>query len=295
MSKEIINTKFGIARLDKKKGYYKVDGKLLHRLIYENYHKVTLLSTTDIHHIDENRTNNEISNLLAISHGNHRKLHGVSEETRQKLRESNSGENNPFYGKKHSKEAKQKMRETKLGRKVPLETRINRGKTVTSTGILYVRKQYGSHLTQGFTWVYDDKKKVLTSIDLLKLKDRIRFNNLQWIVLDENKARDCFIENKENRIKYPSKKIVSEETKEKLRQINLGKTHSKDTKLKMSKSRGTSGVYYVSKENDKRYSQGFRWKYTYTGEDGKTHKLCSVDIEKLKKKVLDKCLEWIEY
>jgi len=39
-----------------------------------------------------------------------------SEETRQKISASNSGENNGFYGKKHSKETKQKMSESRKRR-----------------------------------------------------------------------------------------------------------------------------------------------------------------------------------
>ena len=125
MSKERLNTKFGIAKYDKSKGYYKIssskegnNSKLLHRLIYEDYHKVTLLSTTDIHHIDGDKLNNDISNLKAMTHGDHRRLHKVSDETRQLLREAHLGENNHFYGKKHSDESKEKMREAKLGKRI---------------------------------------------------------------------------------------------------------------------------------------------------------------------------------
>lgn len=295
MSKETLHTKFGIARLDKKKGYYKVHQKLLHRLIYEDYHKVTLLSTTDIHHIDGNKTNNDISNLQALTHGQHSRLHELSEESIAKIRQATSGKNNPFYGKKHTDESKQKMREAKLGKPHSFKHRKNSAKTRSSTGIMYVRKQWSNKLKQRFSWVYDNKNVLLSSVDLVELKDRVESNNLEWIILDEGKAKDSFDENKDIRTKYPHKWMVSEETKEHLRQINLGKKHSEDTKRKMSKLRNTAGVYHVSKENDKRYSQGFRWKYSYIDKNGKEKKISSTDINKLKKKVIEKGLEWIEY
>ena len=40
-----------------------------------------------------------------------------SEERKQKIRERMLGINNPFYGKKHTKESIRKMRELKLGEK----------------------------------------------------------------------------------------------------------------------------------------------------------------------------------
>ena len=41
----------------------------------------------------------------------------VHEETRMKMREANKGENNPFYGKKHTEDTLKKMREARLGKK----------------------------------------------------------------------------------------------------------------------------------------------------------------------------------
>lgn len=45
-------------------------------------------------------------------------------ETIAKMSQAHKGENNHFYGKKHTDEAKQKMREAKLGRKLSYETRM---------------------------------------------------------------------------------------------------------------------------------------------------------------------------
>jgi group I intron endonuclease len=43
-----------------------------------------------------------------------------AEETKQKMSEINSGENNPFYGKNHSEECRQKISESLTGEKHPL-------------------------------------------------------------------------------------------------------------------------------------------------------------------------------
>lgn len=43
----------------------------LHRLVYERYYNCILLSYTDIHHKDDNRLNNDISNLQPCYRGQH--------------------------------------------------------------------------------------------------------------------------------------------------------------------------------------------------------------------------------
>ena len=59
-----------------------------------------------------------------ISEANHgRKL---SEELREQIRERTSGENNPFYGKRHTKEAKEKIRQKAIGRKDSDEVKLKK-------------------------------------------------------------------------------------------------------------------------------------------------------------------------
>ena len=57
----------------------------------------------------------------------------ISEETREKLKKANkrrkifpdmSGENNPMYGKHHSKETREKIKQSRLGQKPSEETRL---------------------------------------------------------------------------------------------------------------------------------------------------------------------------
>lgn len=78
-----LHTKWGTAKINRY-GYYRITSgvegnnmKFLHRLIYEEYHKCTLLPQGQIHHIDNNRTNNCILNLELVSAENHLTQHNL--------------------------------------------------------------------------------------------------------------------------------------------------------------------------------------------------------------------------
>lgn len=97
-----ITTKFG-------KAYYngrnyiiqnknsKYHHKQLHRLIYEDYHKITLLPQAHIHHIDNNPLNNSIDNLIILSHSNHSKLHGEQMSLNTKLKVSKARNTSGYF------------------------------------------------------------------------------------------------------------------------------------------------------------------------------------------------------
>ena len=74
----------------------------------------------DIHHIDENKMNNSLSNLVYLTHSEHAKIHSetrvFSEEHKRKLSEAKSGEKNPMYGKHFSNEHKRKLSASLKGR-----------------------------------------------------------------------------------------------------------------------------------------------------------------------------------
>lgn len=83
-----INTKWGKARFDRE--YYKVGKKAVHRLIYEDYHNCKLSPQTHIHHLDGNKLNNSIENLVAVTPQEHRKLH-------KELNKSKNNKNERIY------------------------------------------------------------------------------------------------------------------------------------------------------------------------------------------------------
>ena len=67
----------------------------------------------DIHHIDENKMNNSLSNLVYLTHSEHSKIHKKgkhhSEETKLKIGEASKG-------RRHSEETKRKISEASKGK-----------------------------------------------------------------------------------------------------------------------------------------------------------------------------------
>ena len=72
----------------------------------------------DIHHIDENKMNNSLSNLVYLTHSEHAKIHNkigkkLSEETKRKI-------STAAKGRIFSEDTKRKMSEARKGKKHPL-------------------------------------------------------------------------------------------------------------------------------------------------------------------------------
>ena len=170
MKDKQIETKFGRASLNRD-GYYIIKrgdkqyrGKLLHRLIFEDFYGITLdekyPNGVHIHHIDEDRVNNEITNLIALSPSEHQRLH-------------QKGENNHRYGKCCSEDLRKKI-----------------SKVRTGTGFFRVYKKKNKIYSQGFQWTYhyykDGAKRQthITSVDLLNLKRKVLEKGLDWFIID---------------------------------------------------------------------------------------------------------------
>lgn len=173
-----IKTRFGKAKIYHD-GYYRITSrkegnhnKQLHRVIYEDYHKCTILPNGVIHHKDKNRTNNNIDNLELMDSFEHLSLHHTDENY------GLVGENHPNYGKNHSDKSMVQM-----------------SKTRTATGYYRVSKDKKHDVNQGFVWKYqyyiDGKRKSIVSVNLKDLKDKVVSKGLDWIVLDEDKAKEC--------------------------------------------------------------------------------------------------------
>ena len=167
-----IKTKFGNA-VKNKRGYYQITshkegnhGKLLHRLIYEDYYGVTLLPGTVIHHKDKNTSNNCILNLEAMSTIDHNQTHHLgakrSKETCKRISDANKNNN------KQSNEIKLKI-----------------SKSNNTSGYFRVSKYKNKAIKQGYTWAYryyeDGDRKLITCIHLDKLKEKVLAKGLPWI------------------------------------------------------------------------------------------------------------------
>lgn len=188
----IIQTKYGNARLNDW-GYYTIttrkEGnhhKLLHRVIFEDFYNIKLDEEfpegIHIHHIDGNKTNNEIWNLEPIPESEHMSLH-------------NSKEKHHFWGKSRSDEIKEKIRKTMTGMKNSDKQNKKISQASNTTGFYRVIKRINKKYKQGFLWTYvyyeEGKKRqtFISSVDLLKLKQKVIKKGLEWVVIDEEKAK----------------------------------------------------------------------------------------------------------
>lgn len=90
----------------------------------------------DVHHLDENKLNNSLSNLVYLTREEHARIHHegkkFSEETKAKISAANKG-NSWNKGKHHSEETKAKMSATMKGKQKSEETKAklsvaNKGK-----------------------------------------------------------------------------------------------------------------------------------------------------------------------
>ena len=67
--------------------YFQHKGKRLHRAVWE-YHNGSIPVGYHVHHIDENRSNNDISNLSLVLGSEHLRNHMLEDVRREKSRES---------------------------------------------------------------------------------------------------------------------------------------------------------------------------------------------------------------
>lgn len=146
-----IDTKWG--RAYEQGNYYYIGdrlsqyrGRYLHRLIYEDAHKVTLLGNAHIHHIDGNSLNNDLDNLQLISANEHSKIHGkVNQE---------------------------------------LEKQIEISKRRNTSGYFRVCKLKDKKYPKNDLWRYlymeDGKQKAITGKTIKQLEKRVKAKGLHW-------------------------------------------------------------------------------------------------------------------
>lgn len=121
----------------------------------------------------------------------------LSKPHREKLSKAKSGENNPMYGKHHSEESRRKISENHAdvsgennhwyGKTFSDEMCKNMSKSKNTSGYfrVYKRKEKGDKPDR---WVYryiDDngKRKSISSIDIVKLEEKVKSKGLEWFKL----------------------------------------------------------------------------------------------------------------
>lgn len=79
------------------------------------------------------------------------------------------------------------------------EQRLKMSRATTTTGIYGVSKRNRPDLQQGFIYVYKTQACTITSVDLLRLQQKIQNKGLDWIIIDNDKAQATYEENKQLR------------------------------------------------------------------------------------------------
>ena len=188
MDQNLLNDDYENYRINKE-GYYIINqkkrennGKLLHRLFWENYYKKSIPKGYDIHHINGNKLNNNINNLQCVKHEIHTKYHTKNHwKNKEYLKKQYEIHHDIDYVLNQSKKS---------------ETFWKKSKQRTSSGIRYVTKQKSDN-KQGFLYVYcygqgKFKDKVrFYSKNKKKLENKAKYLNLPWIVLDSSKW-ECY-------------------------------------------------------------------------------------------------------
>lgn len=149
---------------------------------------------------------------------------------------------------------------------------------------LIYEETYGT-IPEGYIIHHKDNNPPNNHLNNLVMVSRAEHNKIHKIGTTHSKKTKEKISKSLKGVKHTPERI------EKNRQAQLGKTLSEEHKLHISTSNNTSGYYRVSKAKNKNYKQGFYWVYSYY-KNHKLVKISSVDITKLKKKVIEKGLPW---
>ncbi len=178
---EVIQTKYGLALLDHE-GYYviyskaKMWGERLHRLIARDYFGDWINDPNDyfeIHHLDGDKTNNCVLNLIPLKKEDH-------------MREHMKG-NNYRKGIPHSDEIKKKISAKLTGRVHAMETLVKMSKHQNTTGYFRVSKKKSKDVKTGYRYDYsyyeNNKRKHITSVDMKKLEQKVKQKGLKWFKL----------------------------------------------------------------------------------------------------------------
>ena len=120
----------------------------------------------DIHHLDENKMNNSLSNLVYLSKSEHMKIHSEnrSEEYRRKLGAAAKG-NKSMSGKHHTEAAKQKMSEKLKGRSFSEETRRKMSAAAKGKTLSEATKQKLSDSSKDRIWINNGMINKFVKID----------------------------------------------------------------------------------------------------------------------------------
>ena len=190
-----VQTKFGTATICND-GYYRIssrkegnNGKKLSRLVFEDFYNIELPTNVQIHHVDGNKTNDNIWNLIPLSANEHTTLHNIQEP--------------------HSE-----------------TTKLNISKSKTTSGFFRVSKQPFKESVMGYRWEYrvmiNGNTIALVSARLVDLKEKVLANGFDWFVTDEVLAEKTRNDAKDYYKKAKNKTGIYRVSKHKNKSTNQG-------------------------------------------------------------------------
>lgn len=220
------------------------------------------LNELEKYYIDKFDTFNNRNNGYNLQSGGD--YNEPSVETRKKISEKLTGKGHQFYGK-----------HLKTNHKLKISSNM------TNTGFFRVSKHKDDTCLKGFRYIYryyrDGKRKELSSVDIVKLKEKVIKNGLEWFIVEENKAEVTLNESNEK----AEKRFIH---------------HTNQSKEKISATMNSTGYFRVTKVKSKISKQGFSYAYQYYDEEQNKRKMIrAADLDKLKEKVIAKGLIWKKF
>lgn len=158
-----------------------------------------------------------------------------------------------------------------------IETKWGSAKIVGGYYVITTRKE-GNHGKALHRLVFEDFYNIELPPDIdIHHHDGDKLNNNIW-----------------NLIPLTRSEHIAIHQNERIEQGNYVKNPSIESRLKSSKSQGSSGYFRVHTHKEPTCKQGFYYQYRWI-VDGKEKSISRVDINKLKEEVLKRGLEWFEY
>ena len=138
--------------------------------------------------------------------------------------------------------------------------------------------------------VFEDFYKIKLPSDIvIHHDDGDKTNNEIWNLIPLTKGEHTTLHNRGNT--WSRGKYVPKETRQKQSEAHKGKVIPLSARTNRSRVTSTTGFLRVYQKKTKTTNQGFSWCYQYQDKN-KKHNWTSVNLKKLKEKILAKGLEW---
>lgn len=221
------------------------------------------------------------------SGGNAKKF--VSNETRIKMSNANSGEKHRLWGKHQPKETREKIRNSLKGKYVGEKASMY-GRHLSEESILKISEANSGEKNGMFgkkppnsrldidEIIYEIAREYENGVPLSHLATKYNIHRKTM----REKLRTIY--SKDEMDKINKKNQMSTEI---IRNNHKGMSHTIDSKINMSKSRNSTGIFRVSFDK-----HGGSWIYKYYDENKKRRKISAKSIELLEERVKDRNLPW---